>query len=278
MEINKPKDWNDHNEWERFFASLYPNGNFTDECFWIGSISLSKLEEVSKGLKNDNIQKVWFPGCGISLLPKAFSQRGFEVFATDISNTAINFQNANNPKIQEILDKSICLEIDNSFEIQAEIQDFRFHYKENFFDLIINTKAIQGFDQETMAKVAKTHFDALKPSKQAIFDTINVQGENRDLLESVLVKAGFVIPFYELNCWFRTKLSETNIPYAIILGRPMPFGEDYQFGSPKREEAMKILDEINHEFRIKQQNTIETERERLNDPTAKTATIIYSTG
>jgi hypothetical protein len=278
MKFNKPNDWNNHNEWEKFFSSLYPNGEFTDECFWIGSISLDRLEDVSKGLKKDGVKKVWFPGCGISLLPKALSQRGFKVYATDISATAIDFQNSDDPKIQELIDKSINSDIDQSGFIQAEIQDFRLPYKKNFFDLIINTKAFQGFNKETMSVVAKNHFDALKHSGQAIFDTVNVQGELRELFELSLADAGFIIPFYEINCWFRNKLRETNIPYAFILGRPMPFGENYKFGSAKRDKAMKIFGEISEEFQQKQKETLEIEQEKLNNLNAKIASIIYSTG
>ena len=145
--------------------------------------------------------------------------------------------------------------------------------------MIINTKAFQGFDKETMKEVAQTHFDALKPSCQAIFDTINVQGERRDVFEERLVDAGFLIPFYELNCWYRKKLNETNLPYVFVLGNPIiPRHGEYAEDKEKRELGMEILKEITTEFREKQQAELESEREKLKHPNAKTAAVIYSTG
>lgn len=164
MKIEKPKDWNNHVGWGNYFASLYPSGEYADECFWIGSIRLETIENLAKELKENNVKKVWFSGCGISLLPKALSQRGFEVQATDISTTAVKFQNSDDKNIQKLIDEKVKLEIDLSASLNTEIQDFRETYKENYFDLLINIKALQGFGKPSMEKVAKSHFEALKPS------------------------------------------------------------------------------------------------------------------
>ena len=269
MEVEKPDDWNNHEEWEKHFASLYPNGKFAEECFWIGSISLDSIESVANNLKENKVEKIWFAGCGISLLPKALSQRGFEVYATDISPTAIAFQNSDDERIQNLIDEKVKLEIDKSGSLKAEIQDFRQAYKNEFFDLIINTRALQGFDKDTMAKVAQIHFDALKPSYQAIFDTVNVQGERRELFEQSLVNAGFLIPFYELNRWYRNKLNETKLPYVFVLGNPIiPWHGIYADDKDKREQDMEILREITNEFREKQQAEIESEQIKIKQPDA----------
>lgn len=278
MEIEKPEDWNNHNGWENYFASLYPNGKFENECNWIGSISLNQVEAFAKQLKESNTKTIWFAGCGISLLPKALSQRGFEVYSTDISPTAITFQNSNDDNIQNLIDTQIKLEIDTSGSIHAEIHDFRESFKTEFFDLIINTRALQGFDRKTMEVVSKTHFDALKPSRQAIFDTINVQGERREFFEDSLVNAGFLIPFYELDRWYRAKLNETKLPYVFILGNPMLPAYGIYADREKREHDTQILRKITTEYREKQQLELESEREKLKNPTAKIASIIYSTG
>jgi len=279
MEIEKPVDWNSHEGWEKHFASLYPGGKFVDECFWVGSISLDSIESVSNNLRVNNVQKIWFAGCGISLLPKTLAQRGFEVYATDVSPTAIAFQNSDDERIQNLIDEKVKLEINKTGSLQAEIQDFRQSYKNEFFDLIINTKALQGFDKNTMAKVARTHYDALKPSYQAIFDTVNVQGERRELLEESLVNAGFIIPFYELNCWYRNKLNETKLPYVFVLGNPIiPWQGIYADDKDKREQDMKIIHAITNEFREKQRENLQSEQVKLKNPQAKIASIIYSTG
>ncbi|MBX7171843.1 MAG: class I SAM-dependent methyltransferase [Pyrinomonadaceae bacterium] len=274
-----PKDWNNHKGWENYYASLYPNGDFADKCFWTGSISLDRVESLAKELNQNNRKTIWISGCGISLLPKALAQRGLKVYATDISPSAIAFQNSKEKRIQDLLDKQILLEINDSGSLISEIQDFRSPYKDNFFDLIINTKSFQGFDKPTMASVAKTHFDSLKPSCNAIFDTMNVQGENRENFEESLVSAGFLIPFYELNCWYRKKLNETGIPYVFVLGNPfIPRFGFYADNEELVEKDTKVLREIAAEFHQKQQESIEQEREKLQSPKAKIATIIYSTG
>ena len=267
MKIEMPKDWNNHGGWENYFASLYPNGEFADECFWIGSIKLETIENFAKELKENNIEKVWFAGCGISILPKALSQRGFQVYATDISPTAVKFQNSSDKNIQKLIDEKVELDIILSGSLKSQIQDFRKPYKENFFDLIINTKALQGFDKSTMVKVAKTHFEALKPSCQATFDTINVQGEHRELFEQTLVDAGFLIPFYELNCWHRKELNKTDLPYVFVLGNPIiPWRGIYENNNEKRENDMNILNEITAIFREKQKVKFESEQAKLADP------------
>ncbi len=279
MKVEKPDNWNDHEGWEKHFASLYPNGNFADECIWIGSISLDGIESVANNLNEKKVQKIWLPGCGTSLLPRALSQRGFEVYATDISPTAVRFQISEDDRIQRLIDEKVKLEIDKSGTLQAEIQDFRQPYKKEFFDLIINTKALQGFDKDTLATVAQVHFDALKPSNQAIFDTINVQGERRELLEESLVNAGFLIPFYELNRWYRNKLNDTKLPYVFVLGNPIiPWHGIYADDKNRREQDMEILREITNEFRERQQAELKFEQKKLEQPDGKLASIIYSTG
>ena len=119
----------------------------------------------------------------------------------------------------------------------------------------------------------------MKPNRQAIFDTINVQGERREIFEECLVTAGFLIPFYELNCRYRKELNETGLPYVFVLGNPIiPWHGEYADNDEKRERDMDILRKITHEFREKQQAGLASETEKLNQPGAKAATVIYSTG
>ncbi|MCU0240118.1 MAG: hypothetical protein MUC29_11815, partial [Pyrinomonadaceae bacterium] len=107
----------------------------------------------------------------------------------------------------------------------------------------------------------------------------NVQGERRELFEETMVNAGFLIPFYELNCWYRAKLNETGIPHVFVLGNPfVPRLGVYAEDEAKAEADTKILREISAEFYQKQQKSLESEKERLNNPNAKIASIIYSTG
>ena len=162
----------------------------------------------------------------------------------------------------------------------SEVHDFREPYREDFFDFILNVKAFQGFAPDTKKQLAKVHFDNLKPSRSAMFDTINVQGERRDELEECLVGAGFVIAFYELNRWYRKQLAQTGIPYVLVLGCPMiPFGGLYENDEVRRQRDTEILQEIEKEYQTRRTTTFEEEQKRLNESTdARYASVFYSTG
>ncbi|MCW5958833.1 MAG: hypothetical protein KIS76_01650 [Pyrinomonadaceae bacterium] len=94
------------------------------------------------------------------------AQRGFDVFAADIAPIAVSFQTSDDSRLQNLIDQEIDLAIDESGSLHAEIHDFCQPFKHEFFDLIINVNAFQGFDVKTMAKVATTHFNSLKMKRK----------------------------------------------------------------------------------------------------------------
>lgn len=278
-EAEKPQDWNDHIGWERYYAFLHESGGYLEECQWTGSISMDRVGEFVEGLRQRQMDTIWIPGCGISLLPRLLQKSGLKVFATDVSITAIEFQRYNDSSLDEIL-SSINIRTDANGSLVSEVHDFREPYLENHFDFILNVKAFQGFDPDTKKQVAKTHFESLKPSRSAMFDTINVQGGLRDELEECLVEAGFLIAFYELDRWYRRELAQTGIPYVFILGRPMiPFGGPYEDDELQREKDTGVLREIEKEYQTRRKTMFEEEQKRLNESMdARYASIIYSTG
>lgn len=274
-----PENWADHEGWERYYSSLYPAGDFEGRSSNTGSIALRDIGRFASELRNAKAETVWIPGCGVSLLPKVLSQLGFDVFATDISPTAIEFQTSDDPRIQNLVAKALSSESIVDGRLVVEVHDLAKIYRSDYFDLVLNVKAIQGFDSDAITLIASSHYTALKPGKQAIFDTMNVQGDRRNNLEAALVDAGFVVPFFELNRWYRSELDKTGLPYVFVLGNPIiPWHGDYAENESKRDADMEILRSITTKFYERQQADLEAENEKLRDPAAKIATVIYSTG
>lgn len=278
-EVDKPKDWNDHSGWENYYAYLHESGEYLGECKWTGSISIDRIGEFVEGLRQSQMETIWIPGCGVSLLPRLLQKAGLKVFATDVSQSAIDFQRHDDSSVDKIL-SNIKMKSDVNVSLVSEVHDFREPYRDNFFDFILNVKAFQGFPPDTKRQLAKVHFESLKPSRSAMFDTINVQGERRDELEECLVHAGFLIAFYELDRWYRKQLAQTGIPYVFILGRPMiPFVGEYEHDELRRQRDTEILQEIEKEYQARRAAGFEEEQQRLNQSTdARYASLIYSTG
>lgn len=198
--------------------------------------------------------------------------------ATDISGTAIQFQNTANTKVDEMI---LAAGVDEAAggAFTAEVHDFRTHYVDEKFELIINVKAFQAFPAVEMRKIADVHFDALKPGGQAIFDTLNVQGERREMVEAALVDAGFYLPFYEATVEYRRRLNETDIPYTFVLGQPIIPAVGEYGDRTKRDLGTSVLREISAEY-VRQ---IDTERKSVTEhyrdyPETKTVSVFYSTG
>ena len=158
--------------------------------------------------------------------------------------------------------------------LTALVHDFR----RDAFAITINVKAIQGFPVEDMRRIARVHARAMRPGRQADFDTMNVQGERRDDLERALEDGGFVVPFAALDLWYGQALRETGIPHLFVLGRPMiPRTGKYADDQAKWDRDMARLREIDGEYRTRFQAGQEAEQARMG-PEAKVATVIYSTG
>jgi len=279
-DIKMPTDWSDQQGWEQYYAALYPNGSYERISRNTGSISTIDLADFVEDLRAKQVATIWVAGCGVSLLPKLLVKAGFEVHATDVSQTAIEFQNNHdNERVESLLEKAKTPSRDSG-SLVAEVHDFRRPYLQAYFDLIINVKAFQKFDQATMRQIARSHFQALKPSHEAIFDTLNVQGERRDMLEESLVNAGFFIPFYDLNRQYRQTLRETHIPHIFILGQPMiPRTGVYEQDDAKWRRDMQTLRAFAADYRQLQQNELAKEQKRLNESReVRLATVIYSTG
>ena len=271
-EVQMPADWNDHAGWDDYYRSQV---NRTPSQRDIGSIPLERLIGIAEDLKSRGWRSVWIPGCGLSPLPHLLAHLGLNVVATDISVAAVSLQRDGAERFEQLW--STLGPPDSTGSLVTEIHDFRYPYRDDAFDLIINVKAFQGFLLRDKEQIACVHAKAIHKGREAIFDTMNVQGEQRDELETALEDAGFVVPFSTLNRWYRAALRETGIPHAFVLGQPMiPRTGEYA-GGPKRDRDTARMREISSEYRLRLQSEQGVEQSRVN-ANARVAQIIYSTG
>ncbi|MFX0093931.1 MAG: class I SAM-dependent methyltransferase [Candidatus Hodarchaeota archaeon] len=271
--IRMPLDWNDHDEWERYYQECLSTGSKQFHWTEVGSLSVKRLPGIVSTLKNQGWNTVWVPGCGLSPLPKLLCLLGLEVYATDISQTAIDFQKKPNTSLNGLTEGWDMTNVERG-NLTCELHDFRKNYFEEKFDIIINVKAFQGFPKQDLKQIAQVHYKSLKPGRQAVFDTMNVQGERRDELEDALVNAGFFIYYYELNKWYRKVLRETGISHVFVLGQPIvPSTGEYANNKEKLNKDQEILRRIADDYKKK------IEQEKIDKPdNAKIASMIYSTG
>jgi hypothetical protein len=282
-EIEMPDDWDDHTGWEAYYSAL-PSDDFWYKSATTspGSFSFEQLGSLIDDLHSREWLTVWFPGCGFSPLPRAFSHFGFTVHATDIAPSAIEFQ-ANNSTIVEPLLSAVTVEHDNlkGGSLISAIHDFRTPLDVTV-DVIFNIKSIQALPAASMDAAAQSHFAALRDGGLAFFDTMNVQGDRRDLLEDKLADAGFYVPLHSHNKWYRKALADTGIPHMFVLGAPMiPQRDDYPYpharDSAEYKRDIGILRDLTTQYRSNMQAEFDKEQETISED-AKQAQIIYSTG
>lgn len=227
------------------------------------------------------LNTIWFPGCGFSPLPRAFASFGFVVYATDIAPSAIAYQNNNESIVRQlIVDVTVQDDYEKNGCLITQIHDFRSPFGDLNVDAIFNIKSIQGLSPSSMQSAIGSHFAALRPGGIAFFDTMNVQGERRLLLEDALADAGFYVPLYKLNQWYRKALADTGIPHVFILGTPViPQTDDYpnKHDSPEYNRDRDILRAITADYRSRIDTEYNKEQQSINERT-KRAHVIYSTG
>ena len=146
IELAKPTNWADKDGWENYYAQLINSEDLLDVSWNTGSISVDRIQQLVDKLKESSYKTIWVPGCGVSLLPKLLCRAGMNVRATDISQSAIDFQRDNeSPRANDLIAKS-GIEESVGGTLTAEVHDFQQDYITEYFDFVINVKAIQGFE------------------------------------------------------------------------------------------------------------------------------------
>lgn len=275
-ESSMPRDWNDREGWDRYYQSLLARPDFDPADQELGTITFEELPGLVADLTSQGLRSAWVPGCGLSPMAHLLAGLGLDVVATDLSPAAVRFQQSAGERFAPSLDKLGHPARRGSLRVQEH--DFRNEYLHEAFDWIINVKAIQGFPTHDMERIARVHARALRPGRNAIFDTMNVQGERRDHLEEALEDGGFRVPFAALNRWYRRALRETGLPYVFVLGMPMiPRTGEYADDEPRRQRDTALLREVTTEYRARLPIEQEAEEARFG-PESKVALVIYSTG
>lgn len=275
--LKMPVDWDNHQGWENYFAAL-PSDKYWYEVATKcpGSFHFDRLGPFLKEIHETKYNVIWFPGCGFSPLPRIFASFGFTVYATDISSSAIQYQNNNMPVVEPLFSQIQYTRKEGVFI--TKVHDFRTSFGKQNIDIIFNVKAIQGLPLPSMKKAILSHYEALRPGGTAFFDTMNVQGIRREELEDSLVECGFYIPLYKLQKNYRKALSETGIPYVFILGEPViPQEGEYSNNSPKYKKARALIDKITEEYYSRIESEFQQEQKKVDSQT-KHAELIYSTG
>jgi SAM-dependent methyltransferase len=267
--INRPpENWNDKDAWDRYFnaelladrAASYPD--------FIVLRFLTFAHE--KG------GRIWFPGCGLDPYPTSYAERGCKVLATDFSPVAVKYQQQRAAAFQK---ESPSAEAHGALDVAEH--DFTQGAPDGEFDVVINCRAFQGLSSNAMLAAAKHFRAALRPGGVCIIDTINVQGESRNLIEDCLMAAGFYIPFHESERWYREQLDASGIVYSMVLGCPrIPARDQYppEHFSEFRARDQKILDSFRVEYERRRQEEAVHVNATINDPTAIVAHVVYATG
>ena len=281
--FQEPPDWADPKSCEAHYASLRPNdSDYQYAVKSCGSFPLSRINDLLGELRELGCLRVWFPGCGLSPLPRALSLLGFDVYATDIASSAIQYQAENTNFVRSLLDEASLGSTESAGDFFTSVHDLRVPLGVSV-DVVLNVKAFQWLPEDGMTKAAQSHFDALRDGGLAIFDTLNLQGETRDLVEESLVGAGFYLPLHEYGKAYRDELSATRIPYMMVFGdKPViPSRDDYPYphkvGSPERNRDRDVLRDIEKRYRAGMEAAYREEQASL-PPEPKTAQVIYSTG
>lgn len=275
-----PKDWNNHNDWNKYFEA-----NPID----FEDLPDYKLKDSLRYFSAVENKKVWISGCGLELSPWLFSNLNCEVLATDASRVAIDFQIS-------LLNESPFKKLDNlnsileELEIPAQqkfkapkirVEDFRTTSPNEEFEVILNTKALQGLTSKDIEKAAKIFYDSTVEGGFFLAATMNVQGNKRTEIENSFLAAGYFLPNIKAEQWYRNKLEETGILYAMVLGNPMvpSWGQYENKGGKEQEEKDKaILKSFREEYVERLKKNYEEDKGNFKPEIDKLAYIIYNTG
>ncbi|MBZ0309518.1 MAG: hypothetical protein K8I82_25875, partial [Anaerolineae bacterium] len=232
--------------------------------------------------------KIWMPGCGASIMPHIFAMLGGEVWASDVSEAAIQIQTELNAlSLIEYLSPELAARALSPEQRQKKLHLLTHDFREPFitaeFDWILNIKSFQRLPPDSMKAAAKVHYDALANQHAAIFSMMNVQGELQNTIETVLAEAGFLVPFYEPTLWYRKQLVETGIPHVFILGQPIVQRGDERYRTESGEKQIEQDQQVLRSFGEAYKQRLEKEREtiqRLLDTAnhVKIAQVVYNTG
>lgn len=285
-----PHNWDDHAQWDVYFEAYRREKMYLDPMIVDGDMVGTRFVPA---FTRAGWRKIWVPGCGASLLPSLLTAFGFEVWASDVSKVAVQIQGEMQQSgipSPEIINKAkgkfkpeeLPTAADSVGTLHIIQHDLRTPFVETDFDCILNIRAFQGLPSDTMAEAAKIHWNALAPAQYAFFDTMNVQGEQRNQIEKCLADAGFYVPRHAADEWYRKALDETGIPFVMILGNPFPYRGDERYNGENGDDNFQVdrikLRSFGEEYMRRRTEEAAQNEHLFTDGNTKIAHIIYNTG
>ena len=273
-----PQDWTDVDAWDRYLrAQARAAAPRADDIL---SLRFAPMVLREGG-------RLWVPGCGVDRGPALYAALGCRVTVTDVSPFAIGWQAAlaaqPGARIargwKAFTDANQLVPAPGSFD--ALRQDFTRELPDGEFDVVINCRAFSQLAPDVQRRAARSFARALRPAGHLIVDTLNVQGDERTVLEASLLDAGFFIPGQEAERWYREQLAATGIVHAMVLGRPMiPRGDQYppdEFAAcARRDQAILASFRAAYEARV--DAAVPEAQRRLADGVTRIAHVLYATG
>jgi hypothetical protein len=273
-----PERWDDRQGWEAYYREYCAEERWKN---WLTPTDLAWAYVAQ--LAEKGYQRIWFPGCGASLAPRLYAALGFEVCATDVSEASLEFQRWTMTQTLSALGVTSLLSAITDEEIDDEPTAFQALAHDlntpadGIFDAILNLLAYHGFAPEHLRAIAGTHYQGLREGGAAIFVMGNVPRSRRESLERPLAEAGFYMPYYEPEAWFREALRESQIPHRFISGKATaridaePLRSDHDARAKAQERLQQIEAEYNARMRAEDQGLAR----RLEDPTTRAAFVVY---
>jgi hypothetical protein len=271
-----PKDWSDVPAWEAYYRE------YCAEERWKNWLSLEDLDwSFVSQLAEREARSVWFPGCGASLAPRLYAALGFEVCVSDVSQTALDFQRWTMTETLSSLGVSRIIEEATGETLDEDPCEFEAILHEmsqpmhKRFDAVINHLSYHGFGLDALPRIARVHEQALKERGIAIFVMGSISRSKRESLEAPLADAGFYIPYFASEAWFRERLKESQLPHRFISNKVSLRIDEEPFRSDKaaRESAQQQLTKLEDEYNQKMRQEDKEIEQKLSS--MKSAFLVY---
>lgn len=212
-------EWDDHAAWDNYYSVMRNNGDVArySEAMHVNIIQFYFMKFVE-----NRFSTIWFPGCGVDLSPHIFALGGFQVWASDVSATALVAQEELG-KSPAVLKWAWLREFGPPQATPGRVHlfshDFRQPLDDLSFDCILNIRAFQGLPLASMQAAADSHFRALHCRGEAFFHTHNANHKEREQIQSVLRDSGFVSAesvFQKVTDWRARNWREADFPPKTI--------------------------------------------------------------
>jgi len=266
-----PKDWEDAAGWDHYYTLFCESGYHLKEL--IATFDLMLVGDCLMTPQRSN-PKIWFPGCGVTLVPRFCALGRFRVWASDISGVAIRVCKEMEKDLEKHEKLSAFAKPITEGELHFIQHDLRTPFVQGDFDYIVDVKTFQGLSSGSKAEAARVYRDSLTQGGQAVFVLVNVREEYHNEIKEIIERSGFHLTKREADAWFFSALGDTGIPYTRLDKRPCVRKDDERYTGAKGQLNQKRdqtkLDRLTREY----QKRLDDEFRRLRQVSKETNTRI----